>query len=121
MKAITTMNYYMMSIPLALMATGWAFHNLLWVAGCLITILTGGFQVIFGIGLLIDSNGKNKSAVVYLLLVAAFFTLLMATNWQWIWIMPPLLALYFTAIVVAMEREERKKKAQLMFHYFLKA
>lgn len=62
------------------------------------TMVTGFLQVCIGLSLLIN-HYKNRHLLAYLLFCILFFSLWYATDWGWIWAMPPALALYMTVIL----------------------
>lgn len=109
MKDINRMNYFMMGIPVSLIVAGQIFKSELWLIGALLTILTGGYQVIVGIGIFVDSGFKDQWMKIYLSGVALFFSLWIITNWQWIIAIPPLLAVYFSAIVFIYAKKNHTK------------
>jgi CHASE2 domain-containing sensor protein len=106
MKSINHLNYFMVGCPLLLALTGWLFQETLIYIGLLFTILTGGFQVIVGIGMFIDTDFKHIPIRIYLAVTALFFLLWIFTYWQWIVVMPPLLALYMSVILIIETKKE---------------
>lgn len=99
MKDLNRLNYFMVGMPIALITGGWLIESDMLFMGMLFTIVTGAFQVITGIGVLIDSGYKHPLIKIYLAITASFFILRIFTNWKWIVVMPPALALYMSAIL----------------------
>jgi hypothetical protein len=106
MKALNRLNYFMVGFPTVMALLGWLFYEGLWLLALLFTIITGAFQVIVGIGTFIDSGCRNKYFGIYLIAVAIFFLLWTITNWKWIAALPPLLALYMTALLFIEAKQE---------------
>ena len=97
----------MVGLPLAMALFGWLFYEGLWFWGLLFTMLTGGFQVVAGIGMFIDGSCRNKYVGIYLITVAIFFALWIITDWKWVIALPPLLALYMTVLLIIEAKKER--------------
>jgi hypothetical protein len=106
MKNINKFNYFMVGIPIALGLFGFA-EPACWFFGALFTILTGAFQLVSGMGMLIDSDGRDKAVAWYIALVAIFFSLWIFTDWDWIIVLPPALAVYFSVMVFIKAKEEK--------------
>lgn len=109
MKALNTMNYFMMGIPLGLILTGLVCEETLLYYGLWFTLLTGAFQVVVGIGMFIDSFCKHRFILIYLVAVAIFFLLLFNTYWKWLAIIPPILAIYMTIILFIETKKEKNE------------
>lgn len=99
MKNVNYMNYAMVGIPLFLTGLGWLIDSELIIIGMLLTIITGAFQAIVGIGMFIDSGYRDNYTGYYLIGVAIFFALWVFTDWQLIIALPPMLALYLSVII----------------------
>jgi len=97
MKDINHMNYFVTGIPTAMIGGGWLFQSDIFFAGLLLTIITGAFHIVVGIGLLIESRFTNRAVVIYFACVALFFTLWGLTDWYTLLrVLPPVLALYMS-------------------------
>jgi len=97
MKDINHMNYFVTGIPTAMIGGGWLFQSDIFFAGLLLTMITGAFHIVVGIGLLIESRFKSRTLIIYFTSVALFFTLLGLTDWYIILrVLPPVLALYMS-------------------------
>ena len=105
MKAINYLNYFFVGIPVLLILIGVFCSGELACCGLLSTMLTGLFQLIFGIKMLIDEpNDKNLQH--YICGVIFFFLLwlinALVLSWEFIYfilsIIPPILAIYFSMI-----------------------
>lgn len=115
MKAINYLNYFFVGFPILLISIGLITNEQsgdLTGYGLLFTILTGLFQVVFGIKMLIDEP-SDKSLQYYIKGVVFFFLLWFVNglilNYDFIYFIlytiPPILAVYFSTITY--------KKAQL--------
>ncbi len=107
MREINKLNYFIAGIPVILITAGWLFKHKIIFLGYLLSIITGGFQLIFGIGIYIDSNYKDKWIRYYLIMVTLYFLLYFTTHWFWLIALPPLLALYFSLHVFMEAKKER--------------
>lgn len=99
MKALYILNYFIVGIPPAMILAGYLFEETLIYYGLWLTLLTGAFQVVVSIGMFIDSFFKHKLIQIYLTGVALFFLLWFITEWEWLLVMPPALAIYMTVIL----------------------
>ncbi len=99
MKNINYMNYAMVGIPLLLIGLGWLIDSEILIVGMLLTMVTGAFQVIVGIGMFIDSGYRDSYTGVYLIGVAVFFALWILIAQTFIIALPPILALYLSVII----------------------
>jgi hypothetical protein len=100
MKDINHMNYFVTGIPTAMIGGGWLFQFDIFFAGLLLTMVTGAFHIIVGIGLLIESRFKSRTLIIYFTTVALFFTLWGLTDWYTILrVLPPVLALYMSIYI----------------------
>lgn len=106
MKNINRINYFITGIPIILMLAGWLFESPVWMIGVLLTILTGAFHIVVGIGLCIENNGKPVY-LIYLLSVVLFFICLAVTSWQWIRYLPPFLATYISLLIFIKAKQEK--------------
>lgn len=108
MKAINYLNYFFVSVPLFLIALGLITNEgsgNLAGSGMLFFILTGLFQLIFGIKMLIDEP-RDKSLRFYILAVLLFFLLWFVNTViiyhdfisYILYLIPPILAVYFSTI-----------------------
>lgn len=99
MKALNKINYFMVGFPLAMALGGLLFEEYLWMYGLLFTAVTGVFQVTVGICMFIRSGCRNTYLASYLAAVAAFFLLWEVTDWEWMMVLPPVLAMYMSALL----------------------
>ena len=99
MKALSILNYFIVGIPPAMILMGYLCEETLIYYGLWLTLLTGAFQVVVGIGMFIDSFFKHRLIQIYLIGVALFFLLWFITEWKWLLILPPMLAIYMTVIL----------------------
>lgn len=83
--------------PAALGLLGFLYHPL-WLFAALLPIGTGILQFAVSVTLFI-AQPKNLFLHTYFLLVVVFFSLWKYTNWEWIWAMPPTLAIYMSVII----------------------
>ncbi|RKR10822.1 hypothetical protein C8C83_2512 [Flavobacterium sp. 90] len=108
MKAINYLNYFFVGFPILLISIGLITNEQsgnLTGSGLLFTMLTGLFQVIFGIKMLIDEP-SDKNLQYYIKGVVFFFLLWFVNglifNIDFIYfilfIIPPILAVYFSTI-----------------------
>lgn len=74
------------------------FEPGMFIVALLSTMVTGFIQVSIGLSLLID-HYKNRHLQAYFLFCILFFSLWHTTDWEWIWAMPPALAIYMTIIL----------------------
>jgi|GEM_PF-2987035 len=99
MKALYILNYFIVDIPPAMMLAGYLFEETLIYYGLWLTLLTGAFQVVVGIGMFIDSFFEHRLIQIYLAGVTLFFLFWFITEWEWLLVMPPALAIYMTVIL----------------------
>ena len=106
MKALIKFNLVALGIPvfIALFAV---FEEGALVFALLSTMITGFMQVCIGIQLLIDKP-RNKYVIVYLLLTALFFLLQFIFGADWLWSLPPALAIYLTWILYHLKKENNE-------------
>ncbi|MEL1245541.1 hypothetical protein AAEO56_14800 [Flavobacterium sp. DGU11] len=107
MKNVNYMNYAVVGIPLLLMGLGWLIDSEILIVGMLLTMVTGAFHVIVGIGMFIDSGYRDSYTGVYLIGVAAFFALWIFTDWFWIVAIPPALALNLSIIIYIKAKQNK--------------
>ncbi|MCW4470678.1 hypothetical protein OGH69_17030 [Flavobacterium sp. MFBS3-15] len=100
------MNYFMVGVPFLLGLIGFIAPEC-WYIGALFTILTGGFQFITGTGLLIDTGGKRIEYVIYFAGTILFFLLWTVTDWHYIIVLPPALALYLSILLYIEAKKEK--------------
>lgn len=81
-----------------LIAAFTVFDSSMLIVALLSTMVTGFIQVSIGLSLLLNHH-KNGHLQAYFLFCILFFSLWYATDWEWIWAMPPSLALYMTVIL----------------------
>src|SRR5690606_34983243 len=62
------------------------------------TALTGLLQLIIAVGLVL-SGRITKQLLVYWMLTIVFFVTIWQTDWYYIWLLPPFLAIYLTLIL----------------------
>lgn len=109
MKTINQINYIVIAIPFLLCGIGCLIKDPgdnLFCFGILSTILTGAYQVLAGILLLIE-NYKDRMIQVYLTLVALFFLLwymnISMVHKDWLTFIlfpiPAILCIYFSVIL----------------------
>lgn len=109
MKNLNYLNYFFVGTPILLILTGTLFAKSLGAFigfGLLFLILTGVFQIITGISLLLDQP-KDKLLQVYISLVVLFFliftfnlNILKSDILYFILIpVPPILAIYFSVLI----------------------
>jgi uncharacterized membrane protein len=109
MKAINYLNYFFVGVPTLLISLGYITNqssgNLIG-SGLFFMILTGLFQVVIGIQMLIDEP-KNKYPKIYIVAVILFFLMLLI-NVQLLYsdliyfilpFIPPVLAIYLSVII----------------------
>lgn len=105
MKNLFNLNLFIIGAPIVMCLMGFLDENfLLW--GLLSTMLTGLFQVVFGIAMLIDEP-KNKHLQLYFSCVILFFCIwLTSLKFGYVnfgntvlFTIPPCLALYLTVII----------------------
>lgn len=104
MKNIFKLNLAFIGFPIVLCSFGLIIEGML-VIGLLSTVLTGIFQVVFGINMLIDEP-KDINLRIYIVLVLLFFILWYIMNALYseyliflLFAMPSLLAIYFSIIL----------------------
>ncbi|MEW5676404.1 hypothetical protein ABGT15_08830 [Flavobacterium enshiense] len=99
MKNINYLNAFFVGLPIVLALLSFINIEFLYFA-MITTALTGFYQVVTGLCLLID-NPTNKLLQLYAVLVITFFILLAVSDnqWLWIWLLPPTLAFFFTGIL----------------------
>lgn len=109
MKNLNYLNYFFVGTPILLILTGTLFAKSLVALigfGILFLIITGVFQIITGISLLLDQP-KDKLLQVYISLVVLFFltftfnlNILESDILYFILIpVPPILAIYFSVLI----------------------
>ena len=106
MKPLKYINFFFVGFPLFLGGLGFIMPEL-WMIAALFTILTGGFQVVAALGWTIIGGYKSNFLKFYWALTIVFFLMWWLTNWEWIWILPPFLAIYFTVILTIENDKER--------------
>lgn len=97
MTGTQQLNSLVIGLPLAI-ALFAIFKTGILVFALLATIITGFVQISIGLGLLFD-HYKNRHLQIYFLLCTLFFSLWYATDWEWIWVLPLILAIYMTIIL----------------------
>jgi hypothetical protein len=110
MKAINYLNYFFVGFPILLITLGFVSkqsNGELIGYGLLFTVLTGLFQIVFGITMLIDEP-NDKNLKMYIRGVILFFSILIINSIvnlpydifldYLLIIIPPILAIYFTII-----------------------
>ena len=105
MKNVFKLNLFFIGFPILLCLIGLLDENFIFW-GLLSTILTGLFQVIVGVGMLVDEP-KDKRLQIYIAAVVLFFTIwLLNTQFDsndfityCSFGIPPCLALYLTFII----------------------
>ena len=97
MTLLQKINCFAVGLPLAIAALT-VFEVGMLSFALLSTVITGFLQVSIGLCLLIK-HYKNTHLQAYLLFCTLFFSLWYATDWGWIWAMPPALAIYMTIIL----------------------
>ena len=97
MKSILHLNYFFIGLPVLLALLGF-LYNPLWLFAAVFPIFTGLFQLIQATCFFIDKNFRSVYLSIYFGATFLFFVLWINTSWQWIWIMPPVLALYLTTL-----------------------
>jgi len=105
MKAINNLNYFFVGMPILLIIIGLFFSGELACCGLLSTILTGLFQLIFGIKMLIDEpDDKNLqnyvNGVIFFFLLWPVNAFIMHFEFIYflLFIIPIILAIYFSTI-----------------------
>jgi len=106
MKHVLRLNFIAIGIPIVLGLLGCLNHNLFMTA-LLSTMITGGLQVLIAIIMLIRDY-KNFHLYIYFAITILFFALwmLFGINDDWLWTMPPALAIYLTYIVIAAYKKQ---------------
>lgn len=97
MTLLQKINCFAIGLPLAIAALA-VFEVGMLSFALLSTVITGFLQVSIALVLFIN-HYKNRHLQAYFLFCILFFSLWYATDWGWIWAMPPSLALYMTVIV----------------------
>ena len=114
------LNYFFVGFPILLGLFGF-LYNPTWFFAAIFPIFTGFFQVTSAIYLFIDQNYRSFHLISYFIINILFFTLWINTPWQWIWCIPPALALYFTYIVeISHKRETLWKHLPTKLYYMMK-
>ena len=90
-------NNFFVGIPIGLALLGFIWNEL-WGIGALFMILTGLVQVVGAFVWMFD-DGLNNALKIYWILTISFFLMWIFTEWQWIWLMPPVIAIYYTILV----------------------
>lgn len=96
----------MTGLPIALGVLGYAY-NPLWFFAAITPIFTGMFQVTTAISLFIEKDFRSTTLTIYLIATIVFFALWINTDWDWIWAMPPALALYMSALLFIEAKNEK--------------
>lgn len=99
MKALCILNYFIVGIPPAMILAGFLWEETFIYYGLWLTLLTGAYQVVLGIGMFIDSFFEHRLIRIYLIGVVLFFLLWFINEWEWLLVMPPALAIYMTVIL----------------------
>lgn len=110
MKNINYLNYFFVGVPIVLIVLGFLSNQSngeLIGYGLLFTILTGLFQVVFGIVMLVDEPA-DKNLKLYIKGVLLFFSILIINILislpydifldYLLLVLPPILAIYFSLI-----------------------
>jgi hypothetical protein len=108
MKALIRLNYIALGIPVLIASFAIINYSALGMA-LVSTMATGFMQVLIAIGLWKD-HYKNPHLLVYSILVIAFFTMLYFKLTDWIWLLPPFLAAYMTAILYWLDKNTKPEK-----------
>jgi len=108
MKGINQMNYFFTGIPVAMIGVGYLLDSDIAIVGMLLIIMTGFFQVIVGILELADSGFRDVRYSIYLAAVFLFFLLWALTDWKWIIVIPPTLALYLSVLLFIDAKKQRR-------------
>lgn len=90
-------NLLAIGIPITIGFFG-IFSILALAIALLSTIITGILQITIAYNLL-DQHYKNKHLQIYFFTCILFFSLWIFTTWEWIFLIPAILALYMTLIV----------------------
>jgi hypothetical protein len=106
MKSILHLNYFFVGTPILLGLLGFICDPLFFFAA-IISIFTGFFQVIYAIALFIEKDFRDIYLTIYLIVTILFFILWINTSWDWIWAMPPILAIYLSAIFFIEAKKEK--------------
>lgn len=106
MKSILHLNYFFVGTPILLGLLGF-IYNPLWFFAAIAPIFTGFFQVIYAICLFIEKDFRDIYLTIYLTVTILFFILWINTSWQWIWAMPPVLAIYLSVIFFIEAKNEK--------------
>jgi len=110
MKTLNYINLISVGIPCFLFAL--AMGNAVYSFGGMIALIwTGLFQVVIGFMMAFDKP-ENIYLRIYVIAVIIFFLLLIVTDWEWIWAMPPGLAVYFSVLMFIEAKRETLKKSQ---------
>jgi len=107
MKDINHMNYFVTGIPTAMIVGGWLFQSDVFFIGLLLTIVTGVFHIVVGIGLLVESHFRSRVLLIYFAFVIVFFILLVLTDLYTVLRgLPPVLALYMSIYLYVRAKQE---------------
>ncbi|OIQ21124.1 MAG: hypothetical protein BM557_05060 [Flavobacterium sp. MedPE-SWcel] len=90
-------NYFFVGVPAILGLLGFIFEGL-WAIAALFMILTGLVQIVSAFVWTFDDR-LNNLLKLYWLLTVSFFLMWIFTDWLWIWVLPPCIAIYFTIIL----------------------
>lgn len=96
----------MTGLPIAFGLLGY-IYNPLWFFAAITPIFTGMFQVTTAISLFIEKDFRSTTLTIYLTVTILFFILWINTSWEWIWAMPPLLAIYLSVIFFIEAKNEK--------------
>ncbi|QYJ68502.1 hypothetical protein [Flavobacterium litorale] len=92
------LNYFFVGVPTLLSLIGFVYKEL-WFIAALFMILTGLFQITTAV-IWTGSEGSNNIFLrIYWLLTISFFLMWVFTDWYWIIVLPPIIAIYFTVIL----------------------
>ena len=105
MKSILHLNFFV-GIPILLGLLGF-LYDFLWFIAAIFLIFTGFFQIIQATCLFIEKDFRNKPLLIYFITTTLFFILCINTSWEWIWVLPPILAIYLTAIFFIEAKKEK--------------
>lgn len=97
MTANQQLNLFAISIPVIIAVFG-IFNYAILAFALLSTIITGISQLTIAYNLL-DQHYKKWYLQLYIFVCILFFTLWIFTNWEWIFAIPLILAIYMTLIV----------------------
>lgn len=91
------LNYFFVGVPTLLSLIGFMYKEL-WFIAALFMILTGLFQITTAV-IWTGSEGSNNIFLrIYWLITISFFLMWVFTDWYWIIVLPPIIAIYFAVI-----------------------